>query len=72
MAYLYVVFDSNLQALNQIQIKTYGIHENSPLLKKWYYYLVHVIEQPNFRITNPQYLQRNFCFDFFNDSENKI
>ena len=33
-------------------------------------YLAHVIEQPNFRISNPQYLQRNFCFDFFNDSEN--
>ena len=33
-------------------------------------YLAHVIEQPNFRIPNPQYLQRNFCFDFFNDSEN--
>ena len=37
-----------------------------------YYYLAHVIEQPNFRILNPQYLQRNFCFDFFNDSENTI
>ena len=35
-----------------------------------YVYLVHVIEQPNFRIPNPQYLQPNFCFDFFNDSEN--
>ena len=33
-------------------------------------YLAHVIEQPNFRIPNPQYLQRNFCYDFFNDSEN--
>ena len=33
-------------------------------------YLAHVIEQPNFRIPNPQYLPRNFCFDFFNDSEN--
>ena len=33
-------------------------------------YLAHVIEQRNFRIPNPQYLQRNFCFDFFNDSEN--
>ena len=33
-------------------------------------YLAHVIEQPNFRIPNPQYLQQNFCFDFFNDSEN--
>ena len=33
-------------------------------------YLAHVIEQPNFRIPNPQYLQRNFRFDFFNDSEN--
>jgi hypothetical protein len=27
-------------------------------------YLAHVM--------NPQYLQRNFCFDFFNDSENKF
>ena len=41
----------------------------------WYFmvdnfYLADVIEQPNFRIPNPQYLQRNFCFDFFNDSEN--
>ena len=35
-----------------------------------YLYLVHIIEQPNLRIPNPQYLQRNFCFDFFNDSEN--
>ena len=33
-------------------------------------YLAHVIEQPNLRIPNPQYLQLNFCFDFFNDSEN--
>ena len=33
-------------------------------------YLVHIIKQPNFRNPNPQYLQRNFCFDFFNDSEN--
>ena len=33
-------------------------------------YLAHVIKQPNFRIPNPQYLQWNFCFDFFNDSEN--
>ena len=33
-------------------------------------YLAHVIEQPNFRIRNPQYLQQNFCFDFFSDSEN--
>ena len=33
-AYLCVVFDSNLQASNQIQIKTYGIHENFALLKK--------------------------------------
>ena len=35
-----------------------------------YLYLAHVIEQPNLRIPNPQYLQLNFCFDFFNDSEN--
>ena len=33
-------------------------------------YLAHVIKQPNFQIPNPQYLQQNFCFDFFNDSEN--
>ena len=33
-------------------------------------HLALVIEQPNFRIPNPQHLQRNFCFDFFNDSEN--
>ena len=33
-------------------------------------YLAHVIKQPNLRIPNPQYLQLNFCFDFFNDSEN--
>ena len=33
-------------------------------------YLAHVIEQPNLRIPNPQYLQLKFCFDFFNDSEN--
>ena len=36
----------------------------------WHNYLAHIIEQPNFRIPNPQYLQRNFRFDFFNDSEN--
>ena len=36
----------------------------------FYLYLAHVIEQPNLRIPNPQYLQLNFCFDFFNDSEN--
>ena len=34
------------------------------------FYLAHVIEQPNLRIPNPQYLKLNFCFDFFNDSEN--
>ena len=33
-------------------------------------YLAHVIKQPNLWIPNPQYLQLNFCFDFFNDSEN--
>ena len=33
-------------------------------------YLAHVIEQPIFWIQNLKYLQRNFCFDFFNDSEN--
>ena len=33
-------------------------------------YLAHVIEQPILQILNPQYLQLNFCFDFFNDSEN--
>ena len=33
-------------------------------------YLAHVIEQPNFRIPNPQYLQQKFCFDYFSDSEN--
>ena len=33
-------------------------------------YLAHVIEQPIFRIPNLKYLQQNFCFDFFNDSEN--
>ena len=33
-------------------------------------YLAHVIEPPNLRIPNPQYLQLDFCFDFLNDSEN--
>jgi hypothetical protein len=28
------------------------------------------MEQPNLRIPNPQYLQLNLFFDFFNDSEN--
>ena len=28
-------------------------------------YLAHVIEQPNFRTPNPQYLQRNFVYLFF-------
>ena len=32
--------------------------------------LAHFIEQPIFRIPNLEYLQWNFCFDFFNDSEN--
>ena len=35
-----------------------------------FFYLAHVIEQPNLRIPNPQYLQLNFWFDFFNDSQN--
>ena len=34
------------------------------------YILLTSSKQPNFRIPNPQYLPRNFCFDFFNDSEN--
>ena len=33
-------------------------------------YLAHVIEQPIFLIPNLKYLQRNLCFDFFNDSDN--
>ena len=47
-----------------------------PILRFWFLvnfgneYLAHVIEQPNLRIPNPQYLELNFCFDFFNDSEN--
>ena len=40
------------------------------VLKFQHVYLVHVIKQPIFRIPNPQFLQLNFCFDFFNDSEN--
>ena len=32
--------------------------------------LAHVMEQPIFRIPNLEYLQLNFCFDFFDDSEN--
>ena len=50
-----------------------------PIFRFWFLvvafgneYLVHVIDQPNLRIPNPQYLQRNFCFDFFNDSENRF
>ena len=35
-------------------------------------YLAHAIEQPIFRVPNLEYLQRDFCFDFFNDSENKF
>ena len=34
------------------------------------YFLAHVIKQPNLQIPNLQHLQLNFCFDFFNDSEN--
>jgi len=34
------------------------------------FYLAHIIEQPIFWIPNLEYLQWNFCFDFFNDSEN--
>ena len=33
-------------------------------------YLAHVITQPMYSIPNLEYLQRNFCFDFLNDSEN--
>ena len=33
-------------------------------------YLTQVIKQPIFQIPNLEYLQQNFCFDFFNDSEN--
>ena len=33
-------------------------------------YFAHVIEQPIIRIPNLEYLQQNFCSDFFNDSEN--
>jgi len=29
-----------------------------------------IIEQPNLRIPNPQYLQLFFCFDIFYGSEN--
>ena len=48
------------------------IRESLKFLFLWKHvvYLAHVIEQLNFRIPNPQYLQLNFCFDFFNDSEN--
>ena len=35
-------------------------------------YLAHVIEQPIFPIPNLEYLQLNFYFDFFNDSENSF
>ena len=38
LTYIYVVFDSNQQAPNQIKIKTYGIHENFALLKKMLVY----------------------------------
>ena len=56
-----IVIFINYKALEfQIQFELF-FHNN---------YLAHVIEQPNFRIPNPQYLQRNFDFDFFNDSEN--
>ena len=34
------------------------------------HYLAHVIEQPIFRILNLEYLQLNFSFDIFHDSEN--
>ena len=44
-------------------------NENLSLVSFVAFYLALVIKQPNFRIPNPQYLQRNFCFDFFNDSD---
>ena len=54
------------------QMVVYNILEAKqvPTKSTYGYYLAHVIEQPNLRILNPQYLQPNFCFDFFNDSEN--
>ena len=46
------------------------LNKKSLTKTKQYHYLAHVIEKPNLRIPNPQYLQLSFCFDFFNDSEN--
>ena len=45
-------------------------HPNTNGVGPNFLYLTHVIEQPIFLIPNLEYLQQNFCFDFFNDSEN--
>ena len=60
-------FFLNLEQLKNIQTPSYS---KSTVWDAKDIYLAHVIEQPNLRIPNPQYLQLNFCFDFFNDSEN--
>ena len=64
-----LILDDSLEAFvdNQLKVDWYFVHHAMQ-----HYYLAHVIKQPNFRIPNPQYLQRNFCFDFFNDSENRF
>ena len=54
---------------NLISFSNFQTEKNS-LKKNCEKNLAHVIEQQNFGIPNPQYLQRNFRFDFFNDSEN--
>ena len=64
----YIIVNLSLLYTFQHKINKFGVNSNFGLF--YDNYLAHVIEQPNFRIPNPQYLQRNFCYDFFNDSEN--
>ena len=47
-----------------------GVYQASGSANIILYGLAHVIEQPVFRIPNLEFLQRNICFDFFNDSAN--
>ena len=64
MVILYNKFEAdNAQYLSKWDLESQNIE--TPILG-----LAHVIEQPIFQILNLEYLQLNFCFDLFNDSEN--
>ena len=67
-SHVFTIYFTNIYQFSEVkkEYKSFLSFENQNQ------YLAHVIEQPNLRIPNPQYLQQNFCFDFFNDSENKF